>query len=170
MAFDPAGRLFISDSQNNRVVAIELETGLAQTVAGTGRSGSNGNRGNALELNLDEPGGLTVAPDGSVVIADAGNNRVVRLRMLFQSDAPTVEPPPIDPDSGEARADFNGDGIVDFLDFLPFAEAFGSTSTTYDLDNDGLVGFSDFLTFTNAFGRANSSNQAFTGIPRWARR
>ena len=170
VAFDPAGRLFISDSQNNRVVAIELETGLAQTVAGTGRSGSNGNRGNALELNLDEPGGLTVAPDGSVVIADAGNNRVVRLRMLFQSDAPTVEPPPIDPGSGEARADFNGDGIVDFLDFLPFAEAFGSTSATYDLDNDGLVGFSDFLTFTNAFGRANSSNPAFTGIPRWARR
>ncbi|MXZ08199.1 MAG: hypothetical protein F4Y79_02030 [Gemmatimonadetes bacterium] len=56
-------------------------------------------------------------------------------------------------------ADLNGDGNVDFSDFLLFAAAFGTSegvpgyNAAADLDGDGTVAFSDFLTFANAFGK-----------------
>ena len=56
-------------------------------------------------------------------------------------------------------ADLNGDGNVDFSDFLLFAAAFGKSegvpgyNAAADLDGDGTVAFSDFLIFANAFGK-----------------
>ena len=56
-------------------------------------------------------------------------------------------------------ADLNGDGNVDFSDFLLFAAAFGTSegvpgyNAAADLDGDGAVAFSDFLIFANAFGK-----------------
>ena len=53
-------------------------------------------------------------------------------------------------------ADFDGDGIVDFPDFLAFVEKFGSRQgdekyeAKYDLNGDGEIGMSDFLIFKNA--------------------
>jgi len=62
------------------------------------------------------------------------------------------------------RSDFNGDGRVDFDDFLTFAAAFGRTSTdstwnpAFDLDGDLRVGFGDFLEFAASFGRSFAFN------------
>ena len=53
-------------------------------------------------------------------------------------------------------ADFDGDGTVGVTDFLAFAEAFGSTQTTYDLDGSGSVDFGDFLVFVEAFAADNA--------------
>ena len=56
-------------------------------------------------------------------------------------------------------ADLDGDGDVDFSDFLLFASAFGTSegvpgyNAAADLDGDGTVAFSDFLIFANAFGK-----------------
>ena len=56
-------------------------------------------------------------------------------------------------------ADLNGDGNVNFSDFLLFAAAFGTSegeagyNAAADLDGDGTVAFSDFLRFANAFGK-----------------
>lgn len=56
-------------------------------------------------------------------------------------------------------ADLDGDGDVDFSDFLLFAAAFGTSegvpgyNAAADLDGDGTVAFSDFLIFANAFGK-----------------
>lgn len=56
------------------------------------------------------------------------------------------------------RSDFNGDGNVDFTDFLFFADAFGTRDifsgyvAEADLDGDGQVAFPDFLIFVNDFG------------------
>lgn len=52
-------------------------------------------------------------------------------------------------------ADFNGDGVVDFLDFMLFIEAFGTTDPKYDLDRDGGIGLLDFLRFAEWFGQKN---------------
>ena len=52
-------------------------------------------------------------------------------------------------------ADFDGDGAVAFSDFLSFAQAFGSTDSTFDLNADGTVNFPDFLIFARLFGAAN---------------
>ncbi len=55
--------------------------------------------------------------------------------------------------------DLNGDGAVDFEDFVLFAQKFGRESdddgydARFDLDGDGAIGFSDFLIFANAFGQ-----------------
>ena len=47
-------------------------------------------------------------------------------------------------------ADLNGDGRVEFADFLILSDAFGDTvppfgSGSADIDGNGAVGFSDFL-------------------------
>ncbi len=60
---------------------------------------------------------------------------------------------------GEPNPDFNGSGKVDFLDFVGFAQAFGSRRTDldwdarYDLNEDEQVGFFDFLKLTETFGK-----------------
>ena len=48
--------------------------------------------------------------------------------------------------------DFDGNDLVDFADFLMFADAFGGTSAKFDLDGSGLVDFGDFLIFVGNFG------------------
>ncbi|MGA1198291.1 MAG: dockerin type I domain-containing protein [Candidatus Latescibacterota bacterium] len=54
-------------------------------------------------------------------------------------------------------ADFNGDGVVNFSDFIIFANGFGHRQSdagynvALDLNGDGEVGFSDFLLFAAAF-------------------
>ena len=59
--------------------------------------------------------------------------------------------------------DFDRDGTVGFVDFLAFADAFGTTSddgnfdSRYDLDGDGEVGFSDFVVFSRYFGKTVGS-------------
>ncbi len=59
--------------------------------------------------------------------------------------------------------DFDGNGIVDFADFLAFAGLFGARQgdgrydARYDLDSDGAIGFSDFLIFSGSFGKEVSS-------------
>ncbi|MBT3606441.1 MAG: hypothetical protein HN521_25500 [Candidatus Latescibacteria bacterium] len=56
--------------------------------------------------------------------------------------------------------DFNGNGVVDFPDFLVFAAGFGKTSndpgfqTAIDLNDNGAVDFPDFLTFAQQFGKS----------------
>ena len=56
-------------------------------------------------------------------------------------------------------ADLDGNGAVDFSDFLLFVAAFGTSegasgyNAAADLDGDGTVAFSDFLLFADAFGK-----------------
>ncbi len=54
----------------------------------------------------------------------------------------------------DPRADFYGNGGVDFSDFLAFVGAFNTTDSTFDLDSSGRVDFSDFLTFAGSFGKS----------------
>ena len=51
------------------------------------------------------------------------------------------------------RADFNGDGNVDFSDFIAIASAFNTDDSTYDLNGNGVVDFGDFIEFAKSFGR-----------------
>ena len=55
--------------------------------------------------------------------------------------------------------DFDGNGTVDFTDFVRFAAEFGLSQgdagfdAKYDLDGDGTIGFGDFVIFAGAFGQ-----------------
>jgi sugar lactone lactonase YvrE len=73
------GRLLIADSGNHIVRSLDITTGEATILAGTGEEGSDGDGGLATAAKLDEPIGVTQGPDGSVYIADLGANRVRRV-------------------------------------------------------------------------------------------
>ncbi len=48
-------------------------------------------------------------------------------------------------------ADRNGDGVVDFNDFLAFMNDYNAGDPRADLNGDGIVDFNDFLAFINLF-------------------
>lgn len=51
----------------------------------------------------------------------------------------------------ECAADLNGDGLVDFGDYLDFLSAYSTFSSVADFNGDGLVDFQDFLEFLSHF-------------------
>ncbi len=62
--------------------------------------------------------------------------------------------------SAGLTGDFNGDGKVDFTDFVAFATNFGKGSEDagfdpkYDLNGNGAVDFPDFVNFAQQFGKS----------------
>ena len=48
-------------------------------------------------------------------------------------------------------ADFNGDGTVDFFDYLDFVQAFDAEDPSADFNGDGNIDFFDYLDFVQAF-------------------
>ncbi|HVB37104.1 MAG TPA: hypothetical protein VND92_01150, partial [Vicinamibacterales bacterium] len=83
IAFGPNGDLYIADTMNNRIRAVDHVTGFIRTVAGDGRTsrpdGSIGDGGPATAAQLFEPSDVAVAPNGDVYIADMHHNRIRRV-------------------------------------------------------------------------------------------
>jgi NHL repeat. len=72
---DDHDRLFIADTGNHRVCAVDAN-GILTVVAGTGRPGHSGDGGSAIEALLSSPRGVAVSSDGVLYIADTGNGRL----------------------------------------------------------------------------------------------
>ncbi len=88
--------LYVADSGHNRIVAINLISGIATTVAGTGSGSSSGDGGSALEAGISGPTLLGLDTDGNLLVTDTGANSVRRI--VFQVSslgalayAPTAE-------------------------------------------------------------------------------
>ncbi len=79
LAFGPDGRIYIADELNNRVRAVDVETGIIETVAGTGDAGFSGDGGPATEAQLHRPIGLEFDAEGNLYIADWYNHRIRRV-------------------------------------------------------------------------------------------
>ncbi|MCC6675822.1 MAG: right-handed parallel beta-helix repeat-containing protein [Phycisphaerales bacterium] len=66
-----------------------------------------------------------------------------------------VGPPVVDMGAYEVQhpclVDFNGDGMVDFADYLEFLNLYDAADPRADLNGDGLVDFSDYLEFLNLY-------------------
>ena len=75
--FDTAGNLYISDSGNNRIRVVR--GGTITTFAGSGRTGFSGDGKDAMAAELNTPQKIVIAKDGSVFIADRGNQRVRKV-------------------------------------------------------------------------------------------
>ena len=71
--------LYIADSDNHVVRAYDLDSGEMQVVAGTFEEGTSEDGISALEMPLNRPHGIDVAPDGTLLIADTYNHRVLRI-------------------------------------------------------------------------------------------
>lgn len=79
LAFNAAGDLLIADTGNSAIRRVEADHGIIHLFAGTGLAGFGGDGGSALNAMLNTPWNVTVAPDGSVLIADFGNDRVRKI-------------------------------------------------------------------------------------------
>jgi sugar lactone lactonase YvrE len=76
VAVDARGNIYVADSYNDRIRLITPDVQVS-TVAGKGTPGyADGDRNTAL---FDTPCGLVVANDGSVIVADTGNDRLRRI-------------------------------------------------------------------------------------------
>lgn len=81
IAFGPDGRLYIADTYNNRIRAVDFTANVITTVAGTGVQGYSGDGGPATSARLAWPYGLGFNADGHLFIADTYNNRIRKVLM-----------------------------------------------------------------------------------------
>ena len=75
VAYDAAGDLFFVDTNRSQVFEVSL-AGVLTTVAGSGTQGFAGDGGMATAAELNSPQGIAVGMDGTVYIADTGNQRI----------------------------------------------------------------------------------------------
>jgi sugar lactone lactonase YvrE len=73
---DPAGNIFLSDSNNSRIRRVDAVSGLISTIAGNGTSGYSGDGGPATQAAISQPGGLAIDGAGDIYFADSGNDVV----------------------------------------------------------------------------------------------
>jgi sugar lactone lactonase YvrE len=79
IAYDAVGDLFVADADRNQVLEITLAGNLT-IVAGSGVQGFAGDGGPPTAAQLNAPQGVTVATDGTIYIADTGNQRIRVMR------------------------------------------------------------------------------------------
>jgi sugar lactone lactonase YvrE len=79
LAVDADGHLYFTELSSHRVRRVDAATGLISTVAGTGAAGFTGDAVSATASRLNAPTSVIVDPDGNLLIADMGNNRVRRV-------------------------------------------------------------------------------------------
>jgi sugar lactone lactonase YvrE len=80
LTLDPAGNLYVADSENHRVRRIS--GGVITTVAGQGTENFAGDGAPAVAANLDTPRSVAVSPAGLLTLADSDNQRVRQLDAL----------------------------------------------------------------------------------------
>ncbi len=68
--------LYVSDTMNHRIRVVDLDSGVIDTLAGSGEEGFGGDGGPALEAKLDKPHDLEIGPEGDLYVADTNNNRI----------------------------------------------------------------------------------------------
>jgi DNA-binding beta-propeller fold protein YncE len=113
VAFDPVGhRLLVADTNNNRIVALDPATGARLAILPIARGSAAG------QVSL--PQGVAVAADGSIWIADTGNNRVEHFTASGAYAGDTI--------GGTAPG--SGNGAFN----LPTAVAFGPGGLLYVAD------------------------------------
>ncbi|HEX6975996.1 MAG TPA: hypothetical protein VF147_16430 [Vicinamibacterales bacterium] len=87
----PGGRIIVADSYNDRIRAIEPD-GRVVTIAGDGSMGAVD--GVAAEARFNTPCGVAAGPDGTIYVADTGNDAVRAIATT--GEVTTVGPLPWD--------------------------------------------------------------------------
>ena len=87
ITIDPAGNLYLADTQNHRIRRIDATTGIITTVAGDGTQAFAGDGGPAIAASLDSPRNTAVSPSALLTLSDTGNQRI---RQLEAAPAPAT--------------------------------------------------------------------------------
>jgi sugar lactone lactonase YvrE len=75
----PAGLLWIADEGNHVIRTYDIDTQTLETVVGNFTSGASEDGAEPLEASLNRPHGIDLASDGTLLIADTYNHRILRL-------------------------------------------------------------------------------------------
>lgn len=70
------GKLYVADSEVDRIRVIDLAAGVIDTFAGTGEGGFAGDGGPAIDAQVNGPRDLEIGPDGHLYFADTDNGAV----------------------------------------------------------------------------------------------
>jgi trimeric autotransporter adhesin len=103
VAVDTSGHLYIGEDGNNIVRRVDLATGIIRTIAGTGKSGYNGDGIPATAAQLNGPRGIAVDSYGNIFIGDTNNNRVRQVMVGMNNTILTF--------AGTGVASYSGDGF-----------------------------------------------------------
>jgi sugar lactone lactonase YvrE len=108
LAVGPNGHIYIADVWNQRIRAIDPQSGLIQTIAGNGARAYGGDNGPATEAYLGNPHDVAVDSQGRVIIADTRDGRLRRIELdgTIRCIAGTTLPW----DAGEGRWDKGDNG------------------------------------------------------------
>lgn len=101
LALDSKGNLYISDSGNERVRKVDLNTGIISTVLGTGETGMTLEGNLALATKLSNPLGLEVDSNDNLYVVDRNNNRVLKVDISTNI---------VSKIAGTGESGFSGDG------------------------------------------------------------
>ena len=112
VAGDAAGNLYAATNNPDYLLQINLTSGQATPVVGTGTSGYNGNTNSGLllpgtQVQINHPQGLSVALNGNVVFADSTNHLI---RAYVASTGHVIDDLAGLVSNGVPQGGFNGDG------------------------------------------------------------
>jgi sugar lactone lactonase YvrE len=79
LCLDLEGNVLIADTENHVIRKYVVKDGRMMRVAGTGKKGKAGLNGSPLEVELSQPHGVYVHPDGTLYIADSSNDRILKV-------------------------------------------------------------------------------------------
>ena len=80
LEFGPDGRLYVADTDNSRVRAIDLATGVVTTVVGTSEAGLDAKDDLlATHTKLKRPFGIEFDGQGNLFVSDTINSRILRV-------------------------------------------------------------------------------------------
>lgn len=129
LAVAPDGSVYVAEETAHRIRRIAPD-GTITTVAGTGDAGFNGDGGPATAAQLNSPHGLLLDGDGTLYVADFGNNRIRKI----SSDGLIVTV------AGTGNLGSSGDGgpATDAEVWQPSALAFGPDHDLYFSGGDSV--------------------------------
>ena len=79
LRLDKAGNIYIADMDNYRIRKVNINTGVINTIAGTGVAGFSGDGGLATNAKLNSPGHISIDTSGDVLFSDTWNNAVRKI-------------------------------------------------------------------------------------------
>lgn len=171
LALDPAGNLYIADSENNRVREVNTTTGVIQTIAGTDSQSFSGDSGPSTSASLHGPYALFFDSDGNLFVADMFNNRVRRISAgALSLEYPTMRVGKISTPQPEGLINDGNDTLNLQLPTLDNA-ALDTTTTTcasaLDIDDTCIFGveFAPTITGSSVQGSVTVGSDAESPAP-----
>lgn len=79
LCLDRDGSVIIADTENHAIRRYLPQSDRIVKIAGTGKKGTAGVGGPPAQVELFQPHGVTIGPDGILYIVDSGNNRVLKI-------------------------------------------------------------------------------------------